>query len=76
MARAALKAKKRTAALGEQSVLTLEVQDLDLLEDRQEVGAEHVCPELALQPQNTDFRGAVDAYKKNRSRECLEANGR
>lgn len=75
MARAALKAKKRTAALREQSVLTLEVQDLDLLEDRQEVGAEHVCPELALQPQNTDFRGAVDAYKKNVLENALKRTG-
>ncbi len=75
MARAALKAKKRTAASGGLSVLTLERQDLDLLEPQLEINADAVSADIELSPEDTDFRCAVDAYKRKVIENALDRSG-
>jgi anaerobic nitric oxide reductase transcription regulator len=64
MARAALKAKKRAAPSSGKSVLTLELQDLDLLESLPELESEDLGADLSLLPPEAGFRSAVDAYKR------------
>ncbi|WP_272943516.1 helix-turn-helix domain-containing protein, partial [Pseudomonas avellanae] len=71
MARAALKAKKRAAPLKRQSVLSLELHDLDLLESPSETVAEESGALLSLQPLVKDFRSSVDGYKKAILEEAL-----
>lgn len=64
MARAALKAKKRAASSKSKDVLSVELQDLDLLESSPAASAEAAGSALLRKPLPTDFRSAVDAYKK------------
>ncbi len=71
MARAALKAKKRAASLKRQSVLSLELHDLDLLASPSETVAEESGDLLSLQPLVKDFRSSVDGYKKAVLEEAL-----
>ncbi len=71
MARAALKAKKRAASLKRQSVLSLELHDLDLLASPAEIVAEESGSTLSLQPLSRDFRSSVDGYKKAILEEAL-----
>ncbi|MDU8524528.1 helix-turn-helix domain-containing protein, partial [Pseudomonas syringae pv. actinidifoliorum] len=71
MARAALKAKKRAASLKRQSVLSLELHDLDLLESPSKTVAEESGALLSLQPLVKDFRCSVDNYKKAILEEAL-----
>lgn len=71
MARAALKAKKRAASLKRQSVLSLELQDLDLLESPSERVAEKSGSILAQQLPSHDFKSSVDGYKKAILEEAL-----
>jgi len=69
LARAVLKAKKRTSAIGRDGVISLEIQDLDLPASESARQLEVRGTEQFAMPTTVDFKSSVDAFK----RELLES---
>nr|WP_314876846.1 nitric oxide reductase transcriptional regulator NorR [uncultured Pseudomonas sp.] len=69
LARAVLKAKKRTSAIGRDGVISLEIQDLDLPASESARQLEVRGTEQFAMPTTLDFKSSVDAFK----RELLES---